>query len=106
MLELKEVKFLDLLGIEQPSYRHALFLPTTREQKYKAKQAIDTLFWRAGDVLSTALVAVGTTWLAFHTKQFALVNLGLVCIWLILAVFIGKENKRLVAEHSEANKQE
>ncbi len=90
----------------QNTVRHALFLPTTREQKYKAKQAIDTLFWRAGDVLSTALVAVGTTWLAFQTKQFALVNLGLVCIWLILAVFIGRENKRLVGEYSEDNNQE
>ncbi len=85
----------------QNTVRHALFLPTTREQKYKAKQAIDTIFWRAGDVLSTALVAVGTTWLAFQTKQFAFVNLGLVCIWLILAVFIGRENKRLVGEYSE-----
>jgi AAA family ATP:ADP antiporter len=90
----------------QNTVRHGLFLPTTREQKYKAKQAIDTFFWRAGDVLSTALVAVGTTWLAFHTKQFALVNLGLVCIWLILAVFIGRENKRLVGEYSENNNQE
>lgn len=88
----------------QNTVRHALFLPTTREQKYKAKQAIDTIFWRAGDVLSTVLVAVGTTWLAFKTKQFALVNLGLVCIWLILAVFIGRENKRLVKKHSETNK--
>jgi len=88
----------------QNTVRHALFLPTTREQKYKAKQAIDTIFWRAGDVLSTALVAVGTTWLAFQTKQFALVNLGLVCVWLILAVFIGRENKRLVGEYSGNNK--
>lgn len=88
----------------QNTVRHALFLPTTREQKYKAKQAIDTVFWRAGAVLSTALVAVGTTWLAFHTRQFALVNLGLVCIWLILAVFIGRENKKLVGEYSGDNK--
>ena len=98
------MSFLVYFGIEQPGKRHAVFLPTTREQKCKAKQAIDTVFWRAGDVLSTALVAVGTTWLAFHTKQFALVNLGLVCIWLILSVFIGKENKRLVGEYSETKK--
>jgi AAA family ATP:ADP antiporter len=85
----------------QNTVRHALFLPTTREQKYKAKQAIDTIFWRAGDVLSTVLVAVGTTWLAFHTKQFALINLGLVCIWIILAIFIGLENRRRVAGYHE-----
>jgi hypothetical protein len=33
----------------QNTVRQALFLPTTREHKYKAKQAIDTFFWRAGD---------------------------------------------------------
>jgi len=28
--------------------RHALFLRTSREAKYKAKGAIDSFFWRAG----------------------------------------------------------
>jgi hypothetical protein len=32
--------------------RQLLWLPTTREEKYKAKQAIDTFFVRGGDVLS------------------------------------------------------
>jgi AAA family ATP:ADP antiporter len=78
----------------QNTVRQVLFLPTTREEKYKAKQAIDTFFWRAGDLLSTALVGIGTTWLAFQTKQFAMVNIGLVTIWIILAIFIGIENHR------------
>jgi AAA family ATP:ADP antiporter len=77
--------------------RHVLFLPTTREQKYKAKQAIDSFFYRAGDVLSAVLVYVGTTWLAFQTTQFALFCFGLVTIWIILALFIGIENKKLIA---------
>ena len=33
----------------QNTVRHALFLPTSREAKYKAKTAIDTFFWRLGD---------------------------------------------------------
>jgi len=81
----------------QNTVRQVLYLPTTREEKYKAKQAIDTFFWRAGDVLSAALVAVGTQWLAFHTKQFALFNILLVVVWIILAVIIGRENRKLVA---------
>ncbi|MEJ2604766.1 MAG: Npt1/Npt2 family nucleotide transporter, partial [Gammaproteobacteria bacterium] len=36
----------------QNTVRQVLFLPTTREEKYKAKQAIDTFFQRGGDVLS------------------------------------------------------
>ncbi|MBN2012637.1 MFS transporter [candidate division KSB1 bacterium] len=81
----------------QNTVRHVLFLPTSREEKYKAKQAIDSFFVRAGDVLSAVLVYVGTTWLAFHTSQFALVCLGLVIIWLVLAVYIGIEHKKRIA---------
>jgi hypothetical protein len=36
----------------QNTLRQALFLPTTREAKYKAKAAIDTFFTRTGDVVS------------------------------------------------------
>ena len=38
----------------QNTLRHALFLPTTREAKYKAKSAIDTFCTRFGDVLQQA----------------------------------------------------
>ena len=74
--------------------RHSLFLPTTREEKYKAKQGIDTFFVRAGDVLSAVLVFFGAQMLNLSTSGFAIVNLGLVCIWLFLAVSIGREFKR------------
>ena len=36
--------------------RQLLWLPTSREEKYKAKQAIDTFFVRGGDLLSAAVV--------------------------------------------------
>jgi AAA family ATP:ADP antiporter len=81
----------------QNTVRQVLFLPTTREQKYKAKQATDTFFWRAGDVLSAVLVYTGTTWLAFDTGHFALTCCGLVIVWLVLAVLIGMEHKKLTA---------
>jgi AAA family ATP:ADP antiporter len=78
----------------QNTVRQVLFLPTTREEKYKAKQAIDTFFVRTGDMLSAALVYAGTTYLAFRTEHFAMVNLGLVAVWLFLAVQIGRENAK------------
>ena len=40
--------------------RNMLFLPCTYEQKFAAKQAIDSFFVRMGDVLSAALVFAGT----------------------------------------------
>ncbi len=78
--------------------RHALFLPTNKEEKYKAKQAIDSFFHRSGDVLSAVLVFIGVNWLSFQTTHFALVNLGLVLIWLVLAIIIGKQNQKLVEQ--------
>jgi AAA family ATP:ADP antiporter len=73
----------------QNTLRGVLFLPTTREEKYKAKQAIDTLFVRAGDLLSTALVLLGTAILTFRTEHFAMVNLGLLVVWIVLAIRVG-----------------
>jgi len=82
----------------QNTVRQVLFLPTTREQKYKAKQAIDTFFVRAGDVLSAGLVFAGVNWLLLKTEHFAMVNLGLVVVWIVLAVLIARENRKLTSE--------
>ena len=65
--------------------RQLLGLPTTREEKYKAKQAIDTFFVRAGDVLSAAVVFVGTGVLHLAPSQFAVVNVVLTVVWLGVA---------------------
>jgi AAA family ATP:ADP antiporter len=81
----------------QNTVRNVLFLPTTREEKYKAKQAIDGFFVRAGDMLSAGLVFVGTTYLHLGARQFALVNLGLAALWLVLALMVGRENSRVGA---------
>ncbi len=74
----------------QNTVRNMLFLPTSRDQKYKAKQAIDSFFVRSGDVLSALLIYVGTTQLAFGASQFAAVNLLLALIWLGLAFMVGR----------------
>jgi AAA family ATP:ADP antiporter len=78
----------------QNTVRNVLFLPTSRDQKYKAKQAIDSFFVRAGDVLSAALVYVGVTLLGFGATGFARVNLVLAGVWLLLALAIGREYVR------------
>jgi AAA family ATP:ADP antiporter len=78
----------------QNTVRNVLFLPTSRDQKYKAKQAIDSFFVRAGDVLSAALVFVGTTALGLSTSGFARVNVLLAGIWVFLAVAVGREYGR------------
>ncbi|HEU4680608.1 MAG TPA: hypothetical protein VFS51_02605, partial [Gemmatimonadales bacterium] len=78
----------------QNTVRNVLFLPTSRDQKYKAKQAIDSFFWRAGDVLSAALVFVGVTQLGFDVIGFSRVNLVLAGVWLFVALAVGREYAR------------
>ena len=77
--------------------RQMLFLPTTREEKYKAKQVIDSFVVRAGDVLAAVTVYLGTTFFALSVSQFAWINVALVLVWLILAVLTGREFHRRVA---------
>lgn len=77
--------------------RQMLFLPTTREEKYKAKQVIDTFVVRAGDVLAAGTVYLGTTVWALHVSQFALINVVLVLGWLAASVATGLAFRRLSA---------
>ena len=79
----------------QNTARHALFLPTSREAKYKAKQAIDAFCWRAGDVLQAIVVFIGVR-LAFGVPQFAVLNQLLVLVWLAVVVGIFREHKKVV----------
>jgi AAA family ATP:ADP antiporter len=80
--------------------RHALFLITSREEKYKAKAAIATFFHRSGDVLSALFVFLGTTYLALSSIGFAGFNAILCLLWIFLGVLIAKEHKRLSGETS------
>jgi len=61
--------------------RQALWLPTSREAKYKAKQAVDSFVVRAGDVASAGVVFAGEQ-LAFSIAAFAAVNVALAAAWL------------------------
>jgi ATP:ADP antiporter, AAA family len=79
--------------------RNMLFLPCTREQKYSAKQAIDSFFVRMGDVLSAALVFVGTSFFSLQPRGFALVNATLVLVWLALAWRIGRQYAEMEITH-------
>ena len=77
--------------------RGLMWLPTSREEKYKGKQAVDTFFVRTGDLLHAALVYAGTHWLALHVSGFALVNVVLTLVWLGVALLILGENRKLAA---------
>jgi len=78
----------------------ALFLITPREEKYKAKAAIDTFFVRGGDALAALCVFVGTTYFALAIEKFAVINVFMVLVWIALCFLIMKEYKKLKSRGS------
>jgi len=79
--------------------RHALFLPVDRDSKYEGKTAIDSFFWRFGDLLQAGTVYVGLTWLGWSAQHFAALSLALGIVWIGLAVAIGREFAHKAAEN-------
>jgi AAA family ATP:ADP antiporter len=75
--------------------RHSLFLVTSREEKYKAKAAIDTFFHRAGDVMSALMVFLGTTFFMWKSESFAGFNIFLISVWITISVLIWRKHKKL-----------
>jgi len=80
----------------QNTLRQALFLPTSREAKYKAKAAVDTLFTRAGDVVSAGFVGFGQV-AGLTIAAFAGINVGLTLVWLWVARQISREHRQRTA---------
>ena len=82
----------------QNTLKQVLYLPTTRTEKYKAKQAIDTFFVRSGDLCSAGLVLAGTQLFAFAVPEFALASIALCALWLVLSAGLGRRFRELAAD--------
>jgi AAA family ATP:ADP antiporter len=75
--------------------RQMLWLVTSPEMKYKAKQVVDTFCVRIGDVCSALAVYVTVDVLQFSVQRFAWVSLALGAVWIFLAIAIGKLHRDL-----------
>ena len=65
--------------------RNMLWLPTTREMKYKAKQAVDTFFVRMGDVSSALAVYLVAGLLGQGIRMLALSSIAACGLWVLVA---------------------
>jgi ATP:ADP antiporter, AAA family len=81
--------------------RQALWLVTSPEAKYKAKQVIDTFVMRAGDSLSAALVWIGAR-TAMSSRGFIAFNVVLTLVWFALALLLGRRYTQLSAASTGA----
>jgi AAA family ATP:ADP antiporter len=79
--------------------RQALFLPTSAEAKYKAKAAIDTFFFRMGDVVAgVGIVFLFVEVLGLGVRSFAILNVCLALVWILLAYRTGRLHDKLVEQ--------
>jgi ATP:ADP antiporter, AAA family len=82
--------------------RHALFLPTSRAAKYKAKAAIDSFVVRMGDVVAgLGIVVILVEVLGLGVQAFAALNVVLAAVWLLLAARAGRLHDKLVDEKAK-----
>jgi ATP:ADP antiporter, AAA family len=87
------------------SVRHTLFLPTTRAEKYKAKAAIEAFFLRFGDLIAGGTVFAGVHLLHLSARQFALVNVGLIAVWLTVVPALARRYRQLGSEGGQRQQQ-
>jgi ATP:ADP antiporter, AAA family len=83
--------------------RHVLYLPLPAAHQFEGKTAIDTFFWRLGDVAQAGLIYVGLHWLGFDIQQFALLNTALVLVWIAVAVKVGQRYAKAVPQRLSIN---
>lgn len=72
----------------------ALHRHVTREEKYKAKNFIDTVVYRGGDAVSGWAFA-GLTALGLGATGIAVVALPLCAAWIAIAIHLGRRQAAL-----------
>lgn len=77
----------------QDTTRHALFLVTSRAEKFVGKTAVDTVAVRLGSIMSASMVYVGSR-LGWSISTFATINVVAALVWLGFVFAIGKEHAR------------
>jgi ATP:ADP antiporter, AAA family len=85
--------------------KQMLWLPTSREEKYKAKQAVDTFFVRGGDMLAAGIVLVGTRVLVMDAAGFARTNVAVIVIAFAVAALLLREHRKLTAAAAPPSEQ-
>ena len=70
--------------------KQMLWLVTSPDMKYKAKQVVDTFCVRIGDFCSAMSVLVAVDLLKFSVPTFAWISIVLSGVWVMLAIAIGR----------------
>jgi len=83
-------------AIARPA-REILFTVVSREDKYKAKNLIDTFVYRAADQMAAWSSPI-TGWLGLGLAGVSLVAAPIAGIWLLISLWLGRKQVRMTRE--------
>jgi len=78
--------------------KEIMYIPTSKDVKFKAKGWIDTIGYRCAESIGGA---VGILFPAITSLVFfgSIISLGVVAVWITVALYVGKTNYHLVQEN-------
>jgi AAA family ATP:ADP antiporter len=89
-------------ALTQPA-RQVLYTVVSREDRYKAKNFIDTAVYRAGDQVgawSYALIGMA----GWGIKQAGIVSVALSAVWLVNSIWLGRRQEALARQQALAER--
>jgi AAA family ATP:ADP antiporter len=86
-------------AISKPA-RETLFTVVTKEEKYQAKNVIDTVIYRGGDAAS-AWTAAGLFGAGLSLAGMAFAGVPIAVLWLAVALYLGRKHEAMRADGSK-----
>jgi AAA family ATP:ADP antiporter len=84
--------------------RESLFTVVSREDKYKAKNLIDTFAFRGGDAAGAASFSLLTSrWIGLGVSGVLWLCLPIGALWIAVSLFLGRQQKQADAQPSSAH---
>jgi len=80
-------------GLTRPA-KEMLFTQVSREDRFKTKPVIDIVAYRGGDVIMAWLFTFLTTGVGLGLAMVAAVGAGIMAVWTVVAVLIGRVYER------------
>jgi hypothetical protein len=84
----------DNVEIQVDPTRETLFTVVPREEKYQAKNVIDTVVHRGADMTGTGIVSVFHTW-GMTLSHMAFVALPIAGLWLAIGIWLGRRHEAI-----------
>ena len=85
-------------ALNQPS-KEQLYIPTTREAKYKAKAWIEMFGSRGSKALGSGINALKAPLGAYFLMFSTVASIGLVAVWFFTALYLGRTHKQAVDQN-------